>query len=161
MNKVYLLLGGNLGSRLINLKKARQLLEKQVGKVVKYSKVYETASWGNIDQPDFLNQVLLIETKLTAEKIMEQILFIENKMGRVRSKKNASRIIDIDILFFNEEVIEAKNIIIPHPQIQNRNFVLYPLNDLIPRFKHPVLNKTVHELLLQCNDPLAVHIYEP
>ena len=161
MNRAYLLLGGNIGNRLDNLERAKHLLEKQVGKVIKDSKVYETASWGNTDQPDFLNQVLLIKTKLTAEKIMEQILLIEKTMGRVRAKKNASRIIDIDILFFNEEVIETKNIIIPHPQIQNRNFVLYPLNELSPQLKHPVLKKTIHELLLQCSDTLAVYIYKP
>jgi len=159
MDKAYLLLGGNIGNRPANLKKAKHLLENQVGKIVKCSGIYETASWGNTDQPDFLNQVLLIETKLAAEKIMEQILLIEKTMGRVRSEKNASRIIDIDILFFNDEVIETKNIIIPHPEIQNRNFVLYPLNELFPQLKHPVLKKTVHELLLQCNDTLAVHIY--
>ena len=161
MNKVYLLLGGNIGNRLDNLERAKHLLEKQVGKVIKDSKVYETASWGNTDQPDFLNQVVLIETKLAAEKIMEQILLIEKTMGRVRAKKNASRIIDVDILFFNEEVIETKNIIIPHPQIQNRNFVLYPLNELSPQLKHPVLKKTIHDLLLQCDDTLAVYIYKP
>ena len=159
MDKAYLLLGGNIGNRPANLKKAKHLLENQVGKIVKCSGIYETASWGNTDQPDFLNQVLLIETKLAADKIMEQILLIEKTMGRVRSEKNASRIIDIDILFFNDEVIETKNIIIPHPEIQNRNFVLYPLNELFPQLKHPVLKKTVHELLLQCNDTLAVHIY--
>src|SRR4026208_2624091 len=130
MNKAYLLLGGNIGNRPANLKKAKHLLENQVGKIVKYSRIYETASWGNTDQPDFLNQVLLIETKLAPAKIMEQILLIEKTIGRVRSEKNASRVIDIDILFFNDEVIETKNIIIPHPEIQNRNFVLYPLNEL-------------------------------
>ena len=159
MNKAYLLLGGNIGNRLARLKKARQLLEKQVGKVIKYSRVYETASWGNIDQPDFLNQALLIETELTSNQVMDQILFIENTLGRVRAEKNASRIIDIDILFFNEEIIETENVVIPHPQIQNRNFVLYPLNELASQFKHPVLKKTVHELLLQCNDTLAVNLY--
>ena len=159
MNKAYLLLGGNIGNRPANLKKAKHLLENQVGKIVKCSGIYETASWGNTDQPDFLNRVLLIETKLAPEKIMEQILLIEKTMGRVRSEKNASRVIDIDILFFNDEVIETKNIIIPHPEIQNRNFVLYPLNELFPQLNHPVLKKTVHELLLQCSDTLAVHIY--
>lgn len=159
MNKAYLLLGGNIGNRIINLIKARQLLEKEVGKILKYSQVYETASWGNTDQPDFLNQVLLVETNLTAEQIMERILFIEKKLGRVRFEKNASRIIDIDILFFNEEIIETKNIIIPHPEIQNRNFVLYPLNELAPQFRHPIFKKTIHELLLYCDDKLAVNLY--
>ena len=160
MNKAYLLLGSNIGDRLSNLKKAKQLLKKQVGEVIECSSIYETASWGKTAQPDFLNQVLLIETKLTAAQIMEQILFIENEMGRVRTEKNASRIIDIDILFFNEEIIETKNVIIPHPQIQNRNFVLYPLDELAPQLKHPVLKKTIHELLLECKDILPVNFYK-
>jgi 2-amino-4-hydroxy-6-hydroxymethyldihydropteridine diphosphokinase len=161
MNHAYLLLGGNMGDRLNNLALAMQFLEKEVGKILKYSSVYETASWGNTEQPDFLNQVLFIETNLTAEQIMEQILFFENKMGRVRTSKNASRVIDIDILFFNKEIVETKNVIVPHPQIQNRNFVLYPLNELAPELKHPVLKKTIHELLLQCNDMLPVNLYKP
>src|SRR5687768_12978729 len=107
MNKAYLLLGGNIGERLVNLEKARELLEMQIGKIIRNSSVYETASWGNTDQPAFLNQVSLIETKLTAEQIMEKILVIEKNLGRIRTEKNASRIIDIDILFFNEEVIET------------------------------------------------------
>jgi len=160
MNKVYLLLGGNIGDRLVNFEKAKQLLKKQVGKIIGHSGIYETASWGNTNQPDFLNQVLMIETKLTAEQIMEQILSIENKMGRVRTEKNASRVIDIDILFFNEDIIETRSIVIPHPQIQNRNFVLYPLNELAPQLTHPVLKKTIHELLLRCNDTLAVNLYK-
>ena len=160
MNKAYLLLGGNIGDRLANFEMAKQLLEKQVGKIIRFSSIYETASWGNTDQPDFLNQVLLFETKLTAEQIIEQILSIENRLGRIRTEKNASRTIDIDILFFNEAVIETKTIVIPHPQIQNRNFVLYPLNELASQFKHPVLKKTIHELLLQCNDTLAVNLYK-
>ena len=160
MNKAYLLLGGNIGERLANLEKAQQLLEKQVGHIIKVSGIYETASWGKTDQPDFLNQVLLIESGLTAEQMMEQIFDVENKMGRVRTEKNASRIIDIDILFFNEEIIEASNITIPHPQIQNRKFVLYPLNELSPNFIHPVLKKTVQELLTVCSDTLAVNLYE-
>ena len=156
----YLLLGGNIGDRLANFEKAKQLLEKQVGKIITSSSIYETASWGNTDQPDFLNQVLLIETNLTAEQIMEQILLIESKLGRVRTEKNASRTIDIDILFFNEQIIETKSIIIPHPQIQNRKFVLYPLNELAPDLAHPVLKKTIHELLFQCKDTLAVNLYK-
>ena len=160
MNKAFLLLGGNLGDRLANFKKAKHFLEEQVGKIIKYSGVYETASWGNTAQPDFLNQVLLMETKLTAEQVMKQILFIENKLGRVRTEKNASRIIDIDILFFNEEVIETKKLTVPHPQIQNRNFVLHPLNELAPDLVHPILKKNIHQLLLDCNDTLPVNIYK-
>ena len=108
MNKAYLLLGGNMGNRLANLTTAMQFLEKKVGRIVKSSSIYETASWGNTNQHDFLNQVLLIETELTAEQIMAQILLIENEMGRVRTEKNASRIIDIDILFLMMRLLKQK-----------------------------------------------------
>src|SRR5688500_14867053 len=159
MNKAYLLLGGNIDNRLHNLTKARELLQQDVGKIVEGSGIYETAAWGNMDQPVFLNQVLLIETILSAEETMNKILFIEKKMGRIRTQKNASRIIDIDILFFNKEVIKTRNLTIPHPEIQNRNFVLHPLKELIPEFEHPVLHRTIHELFLECSDTLAVKLY--
>src|SRR5438045_7790331 len=97
LNSVYILLGGNLGDREENLRKAQSYIEKEVGKIITISSVYETASWGIKEQPDFLNQVLLVETKFSAEEIMQKILGIENKMGRVRTEKNASRVIDIDI----------------------------------------------------------------
>ena len=159
MNKAYLLLGGNIDNRLNNLKKARELLQQDVGEIIECSGIYETAAWGNIAQPVFLNQVLLIETILSAEETMHKILFIEKKMGRIRTQKNASRMIDIDILFFNKEVIKTRNLTIPHPEIQNRNFVLHPLKELIPGFEHPVLHRTIHELFLECSDTLAVKLY--
>lgn len=159
MNKAYLLLGSNIDDRPDNLRKARELLQKDIGKIIECSEIYETAAWGNMDQPVFLNQVLIIETILSAEETMHKLLFIEKKMGRVRTQKNASRIIDIDILFYNKEVIKTRNLTIPHPEIQNRNFVLYPLKELIPKFEHPVLNRTIHELFLECSDTLAVKLY--
>jgi 2-amino-4-hydroxy-6-hydroxymethyldihydropteridine diphosphokinase len=127
-----------------------------LGKVTRKSKLYVTAAWGNSNQPDFLNQVIIVETKLTALQVIEVILNIEIKMGRVRTTKNAPRIIDIDILFFNKEIIAEENLDVPHPQIQNRRFVLIPLNELSPNFKHPVLNKTMHQLLKICPDTLTV-----
>lgn len=159
MNKAFLLLGGNIGNRFSNLEKAKHFLEVKVGKILSCSQIYETASWGNTDQPDFLNQVLLIETKLTAQQLMQEILSIEKNLGRVRTQKNASRKIDIDILFFNNDIVKTKDITIPHSEIQNRNFVLHPLNEIAPQFEHPLLKKTVNELLLLCNDGLAVHLY--
>ena len=88
---------------------------------------------------------------------MQSILTIEKKMGRIRNKKNDPRIIDIDILFYNKEIIDSSNLIVPHPQLQNRNFVLVPLNQLSPNFKHPVLNKTIHQLLRNSPDNLTVN----
>jgi 2-amino-4-hydroxy-6-hydroxymethyldihydropteridine diphosphokinase len=156
MNSAYLLIGGNLRNRTENLAKARSFVEDKLGKIIKASSIYETAAWGITEQPEFLNQVLLIQTKLAAEKMMEVILTIENKMGRIRSQKNASRIIDIDILFFNDEIINQSNLSIPHPQIQNRRFVLVPLNEIASGLIHPVIKQSIKNLLSTTNDKLEV-----
>ena len=144
---------GNSKSRLI---KATLQIEKNIGNVTRQSSLYATAAWGNTKQPDFLNQVIFVETKLSALQTMQTIISIEKKMGRIRTLKNAPRIIDIDILFFNKEIIEMDHLIIPHPQIQNRRFVLVPLNKLSPNLMHPVLKKSVHQLLVHCADKLNV-----
>lgn len=156
MNKIYLLLGSNIGNSKAILAEAKTIIEKQIGAVTRQSDLYSTAAWGNLKQPDFLNQVIIVETALQAAAAMETILGIEKKMGRVRTVKNAPRIIDIDILFFNKEIIDLPNLTVPHPQIQNRRFVLVPLNQLSPNLRHPVLNKTIHELLIHCPDTLNV-----
>ncbi|GAB2822398.1 2-amino-4-hydroxy-6-hydroxymethyldihydropteridine diphosphokinase [Ferruginibacter profundus] len=157
MNIVYLLLGSNQNNPRKQLAKACSCISKQIGYIKRASGIYQTAAWGNTDQPDFLNQVLIVDTLLAAEATMQTILTIEEKMGRVRTKKNAPRIIDIDILFFNKEIIATKNLSVPHPQLQNRNFVLVPLNELSPNLKHPVLNKTIHQLLRISPDELTVN----
>ena len=156
MNSVYILLGGNLGDREENMTVARSYIEKHVGKIIKVSSIYETASWGIAKQPDFLNQVVLIKTKFSAEKVMETILIIENKMGRIRTEKNASRIIDIDILFFNDEVINKQGLTVPHPEIQNRKFALIPLNEIAPDLMHPTFQRSIKELLSTSKDKLEV-----
>ena len=155
MNTAYILTGGNIGDRLGNLQKAKEHLAK-VGNVAISSSIYETEAWGNRDQPDFYNQVHIISTKLSAEQLMEKILKIEEQMGRIRAAKNASRVIDIDILFFNDAVINTGNLIVPHAEISNRRFVLTPLDELCPELVHPVLHKTIHELLSTCKDTLSV-----
>jgi 2-amino-4-hydroxy-6-hydroxymethyldihydropteridine diphosphokinase len=157
MNLAYLLIGGNLGNREKNLDTARLLVEKKIGKIINASSIYQTASWGITGQPDFLNQVLIVETKLTPAKTLQQILSIENDMGRIRTQKNASRIIDIDILFFNDEVIHLPGLTIPHPEIANRRFVLVPLLELAPNFVHPVLKRTIQALLSTSKDTLEVN----
>lgn len=156
MNKIYLLLGSNMGNSQQQLSIAIKHITQQIGKVTRQSTLYATAAWGNSNQPDFLNQVIIVETKLAALQTIKVILAIEKKMGRVRTTKNAPRIIDIDILFFNKEIIAEKNLAVPHPEIQNRRFVLIPLNELSPNFKHPVLGKTIHQLLNNCADTLTV-----
>ena len=157
MNKIYLLLGSNMGNSQKQLVTADKHIERSIGKIIRRSHLYQTAPWGKTDQPDFLNQVIIIETILTADECITAILGIEKKMGRIRTEKNAPRIIDIDILFFNKDIINTKALIVPHPQLQNRRFVLIPLNELSPAFIHPVSKKTIHYLLRVCPDKLPVN----
>ncbi len=156
MNKTYLLLGSNMNNPHHQLSIAIKNITLQIGTITRKSKLYATAAWGNKNQPDFLNQVIIVETNMPALETIKKILAIENKMGRVRTKKNAPRIIDIDILFFNKEIISEKNLDVPHQQIENRRFVLVPLNELSPGFTHPVTHKTIHKLLIDCTDTLDV-----
>jgi len=156
MNKIFLITGGNIGNRKKNLKTAAELIQERLGQIIQSSKIYETEAWGITNQASFYNQVLFIESKFSAEEILQKILKIEEGMGRVRTIKNAARIIDIDILFFNHEVINEPNLNVPHPEIVNRRFVLTPLNELAPNLVHPVLNKSIHYLLANCKDELKV-----
>ena len=156
MNRTYLLLGSNIGNSQQQLSKAVLNIEKKIGAIKRRSGIYQTEAWGKTDQPDFLNQIILVETILNPAQVMQTILAIEKEMGRVRTEKNAPRIIDIDILFFDKLIISEEDLIIPHPAIQIRRFVLIPLNELSPNFIHPILKKTNHQLLLKCPDKLDV-----
>ena len=156
MNTVYLLLGSNIGDSFGHLSSAKKNIEKKLGTLVNASGIYKTAAWGDINQPPFLNQILIAETDLSAQQTIAHILSIEKEMGRIRSKKNAPRIIDIDILFFNNDIIRTPDLVVPHPEIQNRRFVLVPLNEVSPYFIHPTLQKTPAELLNECADKLNV-----
>ncbi|MEI8053156.1 MAG: 2-amino-4-hydroxy-6-hydroxymethyldihydropteridine diphosphokinase [Bacteroidota bacterium] len=156
MHKAYLLLGSNIGDSKKNIAIANKEIEKQIGKTLRSSSVYATAAWGNKDQPDFLNQIIIINTIHEPLYLLQLILAIEKKMGRIRTQKNAPRTIDIDILFFDKLIINQPNLIIPHPLISERNFVLVPMNELSPQFIHPHYNKTIHEMLLKCKDRLTV-----
>jgi 2-amino-4-hydroxy-6-hydroxymethyldihydropteridine diphosphokinase len=157
MNEVFLCLGGNLGDRLQHLNTAKALISESCGKISSQSLIYETAAWGSKSRKKFLNQVIRIKTKLTAELLLRQILEIEKQLGRIRTRnKNGDRIIDIDVLFFNSEIIEARHIQIPHPRLHLRKFVLQPLMDIAADFVHPVMDKTVSELMDECKDDLEV-----
>ena len=156
MNTAYLLIGGNMGDREAFLSAARKQVEEHCGPLESTSSIYQTAAWGLEEQNAFLNQVLKIQTLLNSEDLLKQILEIEETLGRKRQVKYGPRIIDIDILFFNDEIVQKEGLTIPHPQMQNRRFVLEPLAELAPAKKHPVLHKTVATLLAECPDKLAV-----
>ena len=156
MNTVYLLLGSNMGDSEQLLIVATSMIEKNIGKLVKSSSIYRTAAWGNEDQPDFLNQIIIVSSSLSSSTVLKEMFGIEKEMGRVRTFKNAARVIDIDMLFFNDEIIQTENLTVPHKQIQNRKFVLVPLAEIAPDFIHPVLKKSSLELLSICSDKLNV-----
>ncbi|MCX6322937.1 MAG: 2-amino-4-hydroxy-6-hydroxymethyldihydropteridine diphosphokinase [Sphingobacteriales bacterium] len=160
-NRAYLLLGSNLGNPKLQLENATRHISKDAGMLKRVSSIYTTAAWGNTLQPDFLNQVLVIDTLLTAEKLMQILLAIETKMGRIRTIKNEARTIDIDLLFYGKTVISSPSLTVPHPLIQERRFVLVPMNALSPRFIHPVFHKSIHQLLKECKDTLAVKKIQP
>ncbi|HEY1006950.1 MAG TPA: 2-amino-4-hydroxy-6-hydroxymethyldihydropteridine diphosphokinase [Sphingobacteriaceae bacterium] len=156
MQEVYLLLGSNLGDRMKQVRDAADLIAKNVGKIMIRSACYETASWGNTDQPDFINQVLLVRTELTAREVLDQVLAIEVSLGRVRHEKWGSRLIDIDILFYGGEIISEPDLVVPHPHLHERAFVLVPLEEIAPALVHPVLKQSVSELARNLNDGLLV-----
>jgi 2-amino-4-hydroxy-6-hydroxymethyldihydropteridine diphosphokinase len=156
MHKIYLLLGSNIGDSVIQLENAIVHIEKKIGHVQKKSSLYATAAWGNVDQNDFINQVILVNTTLSAAKTLTQIFAIEKKMGRVRTFKNAAREIDIDILFFDAEIINTPTLTIPHKEIQNRRFVLEPLNEIASTLVHAALQQNIKTLLQNCTDTLNV-----
>jgi 2-amino-4-hydroxy-6-hydroxymethyldihydropteridine diphosphokinase len=159
MRTAYLLIGGNMGDRIDFLSGAKELIALQCGEVLNTSSLYETAAWGNTNQPAFLNQVLQIQTALNARQLMRLLLKIETQMGRIRQQKYGPRIIDIDILLFNGEIHQQHSLQIPHPQMQNRRFALLPLAEIAPAIIHPLLKKSISALLKNCPDTLAVKKY--
>ncbi len=152
----YLLTGGNLGIREENLTKAKQLIEKQCGKIKATSSIYETAAWGVTNQPNFYNQALALETNIQPIELMKMLLNIEATLGRVRIKKMGPRIIDIDILLIENFICNEEILILPHPALIFRKFALIPFAEIAPNIIHPVEKKTISQLLQACNDTLNV-----
>ena len=156
MHEVLLLLGSNLGDRKSFMRQAIDLIESRIAPIKKASAVYETQSWGKADAPDYLNQVVLLETSMAPRKILEHILVIEIVLGRKREEKWGSRTIDIDILFYGQEIINEEGLHIPHPELHKRRFTLEPLNEIAPGLMHPVLNKKISQLKTELFDDLIV-----
>jgi len=152
MSKVYFSIGSNKGNRSQLINEAIDKIDISIGKVEQKSSIYETQSWG-FKSNNFFNVCLLIESSLSVESIFNKILKIEKDMGRLKSgNKYSDRCIDIDILFVEDIIVDSKNLIIPHPRLHIRKFVLTPMLDLAPDLIHPILNKSIKQLELECDD---------
>ncbi|MBC6400539.1 MAG: 2-amino-4-hydroxy-6-hydroxymethyldihydropteridine diphosphokinase [Ekhidna sp.] len=154
MNGIFLLAGSNIGDRLKHLRDAGALLIKKEITIIDESSIYETAPWGKEDQNWFLNMVLQIETSLAPDKLLQKICYVEAELGRIRKEKWGSRIIDIDILYYHDQIIKSEHLIIPHPGIADRKFTLVPLVEMRPLELHPISKKTQTDLLAECADSL-------
>ncbi|WP_159517748.1 2-amino-4-hydroxy-6-hydroxymethyldihydropteridine diphosphokinase [Sunxiuqinia indica] len=158
MAKLFLLLGGNQGNRKQVFAKTLELIASTVGSIVKYSSVYETEPWGFESEDLFWNQAVIVETDLDPQAVLLQTQLIEKKLGRVRhSEQYCSRLIDLDLLFYDDQIIKNDELEIPHPRIAERRFVLQPLVEISPEFIHPTFNKTIAQLLDVCPDRLIVN----
>jgi len=158
--KAYLSIGGNLGQRELNLEIALEELEKNVGKAAAISQVYETEPVGFQSDYKFLNMVVILETLLNPFEILDQVRIIESNLGRKRfADKYISRVIDIDIIFYGDQIINNEKLTVPHPRMHERNFVLVPFCDIEPDFVHPVINKSVKEILGISTDRSMVKVF--
>ena len=153
MHTVILGIGTNMGSREANLKAAVTRIEEHIGNIKYSSSVFETEPWGFASEDNFLNMAVEVETELTPSGVLGALLMIEAQLGRIRSEKQySSRVIDIDILFYDDLIMDEIALKIPHPHLQNRKFVLVPLNEIAPDLIHPVLKQSVSSLLNSCED---------
>lgn len=161
LHVVYVLSGSNLGDRVSQLEHARSEVERRIGRMTGSSALYETAAWGKTDQPAFLNQVIRLETRLSAADVLEQLLSVEHALGRERRERWAPRTVDLDLLFFDTEVLALDGLEVPHPRLHLRRFTLEPMVELAPDFVHPVFRLSMKELLDRVDDPLSVRIFAP
>ena len=155
-NTAYLLLGTNLGDRTQNLATAIAHIEEEVGALFVKSSIYETAAWGKTDQPGFLNQAIGVKSELKPLEMLKVLLEIEQKMGRVRLERWGERLIDIDMIFYGDEVLTHKDLTLPHPEMHKRRFVLVPLNEIAENFIHPIFKQKVSSILFNLTDELTV-----
>lgn len=161
MAKVYISLGTNLGNKVINLNNASVEIELNCGNVKQKSSIYSSAPWGFESFNNFLNQVILVESDLSPQRLIEELLKIELRLGRNRkSSQYQDRIIDLDILFYDDIVLSNADLIIPHPKLHERNFILEPMRELSPQLNHPVLGKSIEKLALASGDKIKALKYE-
>lgn len=147
MNKVFIAFGSNMGHSKQIIDKAIQEIENNSMTVIQKSRIYETKPYGYLDQPNFINGVIEVDTKLSCREVLTILQDIEARLGRVREIHWGPRVIDLDIIFFNEEIYQETDLVVPHPDMHNREFVLKPLNDICPGLLHPILGKSVEEML--------------
>lgn len=155
MTEVYIGLGSNLGDKKQNIEEALEYIKEKC-EILKISSLYETEPVGYKDQDWFLNGVVKIGTHVGPQELLGFILLIEKRLGRVRTIKNGPRIIDLDILFYGNEIINEPNLIVPHPRLHERGFVLVPLQEVAPDLMHPIFRKTIQELLSNLGDEKVV-----
>jgi len=157
MTRLYILLGGNLGDKPRIFSETRERLNKLLGEITSRSAVYETEPWGFESSDLFWNQVLEISTSLSPEEVLSLTQQTEIELGRIRKPDQySSRVMDIDILFYGDKVINQKNLIIPHPRIHERKFALIPICEIAPDLVHPIFQKSINRLLEECTDSLKV-----
>lgn len=163
MEKSYILLGSNMGDRISILSEARDLIEVRCGRIIKMSSLYESEPWGFESKQNFINQAICIETDLSAHELLKVLLSIEIELGRDRSRHYetyVSRPIDLDVIYYGEMINDDEDLILPHPRLQLRRFVLEPLCEIAPDFEHPVMKMTNRELRDICGDSSEVSLYE-
>lgn len=160
MSIALLSLGSNLGDRVKNIYDGIQKVADKVGKVISYSPLYESKPWGVVSPNDYINACILVEAQTSPEEVMTILHDIEKEMGRVRSTKYNDRTLDIDLLLFDQLIIDTEELKIPHPRMHERLFVLVPANQIVPMFIHPLFQKSIQELLLECTDESNVYEYK-
>ena len=157
MAKLFLLLGGNMGNKRQLFEKAISRLEEELGEITQLSSIYETEPWGFQSEDLFWNQVVVINTVLSPEDVLKKTQAIELELGRTRkAERYVSRLIDIDLLFYDDLILRNPDLELPHPRMTDRRFVLKPLEEIAPNLVHPVFNQSIKTLLKNCSDPLHV-----
>jgi 2-amino-4-hydroxy-6-hydroxymethyldihydropteridine diphosphokinase len=154
MNTAYLLIGGNIGDTIQFFGQCTKHIHQEVGNIILFSSCYESEPWGFSHENKFVNQVLKISTNLDAEKLLQKCQLIESYFGRKRNPEEGyhARKMDIDILFYNDLILDSKDLQIPHPRLHLRRFTLLPFLEIDSEFIHPKLNKSIYQLLSECSD---------